>query len=199
LPVGNDVVDLRDGETRPGAVHPRFDLRVFTSEERALIAAARLPERLRWRLWAAKESAFKAARKLDAGLPFHPRRFAVRLLEDTRAEVTHRVAGPFHVWLEEARDWIHAVAAHAGEARSRPPSAVEVLGGDEASPARLGERARELARRTIAPLLSVDSEHLAVVLHDRIPHLSREGSILPVDLSLSHHARVVACASAGTD
>ena len=27
--VGNDVVDLGDPETRPGATHPRFDARVF--------------------------------------------------------------------------------------------------------------------------------------------------------------------------
>jgi phosphopantetheinyl transferase (holo-ACP synthase) len=57
LLVGNDVVDLRDPENQPEAIHPRFDDRVFTWAERARILAAGSPHRMRWVLWAAKESA----------------------------------------------------------------------------------------------------------------------------------------------
>ena len=35
--LGNDIIDLGDPETRPGARHPRFDARVFTREERAAL------------------------------------------------------------------------------------------------------------------------------------------------------------------
>ena len=66
--IGNDVVDLGDAEVQPGATHPRFDARVFAREEREALRASGAPNRLRWILWAAKEAAYKAARKLD---PLH--------------------------------------------------------------------------------------------------------------------------------
>jgi hypothetical protein len=180
-------------------LHPRFDLRVFTDEERWLIEAAAVPERARWALWAAKESAFKVAKKLHDEIPFHPKSFAVRWLEDARAEVRHRVAGCFQVWVEEARDWIHAVAAPAAEALARPTTAVEVVEEQAPLPGRLGEMARDLARRAVAPFFSLEAGDLTVILRDRIPHLSLRGRVLPVDLSLSHHGRVVGCAWTGDD
>lgn len=236
MPVGNDVVDLRDPEARKGAVHPRFDLRVFTPEERerlrgaaaspgvagelAAVAAdlahdvADLTARLRWSLWAAKESAFKAARKMDPGIPFHPRHFAVSVLEAARAEVVHRSAGRFDVWLEEARGWVHAVARPAGEDAPRPRWVLDFLGEPPAHrihpdavppdatlpPADLppGERVRLLARRTLAPLLEMDPRDVRIVMEDGIPRLRRGADPLPVDLSLSHHGRVVACAWTGS-
>ena len=197
MAVGNDVVDLREPEARPGAVHPRFDERVFTSEERDRLAEAPLPARLRWTLWAAKESAFKAAKQLDPDLPFHPRRFAVRLLDDARAEVAHRMAGRFDVWVEEARDWVHAVAASAEVEARRPFTAREVLTSRLSDQESTGVRVRKRARRTGAPLLSLDSRELRVVMEDRIPRLFRRHVRLPLDLSLSHHGRVVACSWSG--
>ena len=68
--VGDDVVDLGDPEAR--AVHPRFDARVFGTAERALLAASREPECLRWVLWAAKEAAWKLAAKRGPRPIFSP-------------------------------------------------------------------------------------------------------------------------------
>jgi len=76
--LGNDVVDLGDPESRAGARHARFDARAFDRTERALIATSPRGEHERWRLWAAKESAYKAARKEDPCTVFSPQRFAVR-------------------------------------------------------------------------------------------------------------------------
>lgn len=194
--VGNDVVDLRDPEVRPGASHPRFDTRVFTSSERARIQAAAAAERIRWTLWAAKESAFKVARKLDDSLPFHPRRFVIRELTDARAEVIHEAAGRFRIWLEEAQDWVHAVAVPAGESTAperKPFTALAVLDEARASAADLSERVRELVRDALAPLVSVDPAGLRIVTVDRIPEIRVGDGRLPVDLSLSHHGRVVGC------
>jgi len=79
--LGNDVIDLGDPETLPGALHPRFDARVFTPHERAALANAARPERLRWRLWALKEAAYKCLKKLEPQTGFSPQRFAVQLAE----------------------------------------------------------------------------------------------------------------------
>lgn len=189
MPIGNDVVDLRDPEARPGSVHPRFDARVFTGEERRALEEGPAPERLRWTLWAAKESAFKAARKLDPDVRFLPRRFAVRMLGELRAEVRHGI-GRFHVWLEQARDWVHAVAAPAGEGRRPPGSRVERLGEDGPGPS---ARVRELALEVVAPLLPEEDVGARIVSRLGVPELWSGGRRLPLDLSLSHHGELVAC------
>ena len=80
--VGDDVVDLGDPEAR--AVHPRFDARVFGTAERALLAASREPECLRWVLWAAKEAAWKLAAKRGPRPIFSPVGFAVEQQQDRR-------------------------------------------------------------------------------------------------------------------
>ena len=82
--LGNDIVDLGDPESRAEGRHARFDGRVFDETERVLIDAAPEPERVRWLLWAAKESAYKAARKEDPHTVFAPSCFVVRLEGDAR-------------------------------------------------------------------------------------------------------------------
>ena len=124
--VGNDIVDLHDPWSQPENIHGRFDSRAFTGPERTQIGGSGSPHQFRWSLWAAKESAFKIARKLDRDVRFFPRDFAVRMLGDVRAEVTHQT-GRFSVWFERADEWLHAVAVHEtdhGSAADKPPVGV---------------------------------------------------------------------------
>ena len=202
--VGNDVVDLRDPENQPEAIHPRFDTRVFTWNERARILAADSPHRMRWALWAAKESAYKVARKLDSRVCFSPRAFTVRIPGgDTEgphpylAEVSHPL-GQFQVCLEATNEWVHAVASVSGtgvakanwQLRSMGREAARRIPGLEAS-----ARVRKLARSAIASALSaVPSDIVIAAAAKRVPRVTWRGQRLPVDLSLSHHGRFVACA-----
>lgn len=209
--VGNDIVDLHDPWSQPRAIHDRFDSRAFTPGERARIRASRCAHRLRWSMWAAKESAFKVARKLDREVRFFPREFAVRMLDDTRAEVSHGV-GRFSVWLERADGWLHALAVpvadaatgyrsgvHGGAAGEDPMGACARVGrvGVEGSGAR-GDRAsvrvRELARSAVGSVMNISPTEIEIVTEEGIPTLRRRDERLPVDLSLSHHGRFVACA-----
>lgn len=180
--IGNDVIDLRDPET--ASVHPRFDARVFAPAEQALLGASADPGRLRWLLWAAKEAAYKLARKLDRGVIFSPPRFVVN---PTAGEIVWE-GRRLRLEIDADRDRIHAVASIAG--------ADNVLRGvgfvGEVAP---GAAARSLARGALAPRLDLPLEELAVVPQGRIPRLSAGGRFLPVDLSLSHHGRFVAFAA----
>lgn len=92
--VGNDVVDLRDPDNRGKSGDDRFLARVFTAEERALIAGAAAPDRLLWSLWAAKEAAYKAVSGGGAGLCSVPRRYPVLLHMPPRAGHQHPGARP---------------------------------------------------------------------------------------------------------
>jgi len=212
LLVGNDVVDLRDPENQPGAIHPRFDERVFTWGERARIIAAASPHRMRWALWAAKESAYKVARKIDPRIYFSPRAFVVRIpggelgsRQGALADVSHTV-GRFQVWLEGTDEWVHAVASISGaewvklpaagaakagwELRSLGRAAARRVPGLEAS-----ARVRQLARSALASALSVvPSDIVIAAAAKRVPRVWWGGRRLAIDLSFSHHGRFVACA-----
>ncbi len=202
--VGNDVVDLRDPENQPDSIHPRFDARVFTWTERARILASSSPHRMRWLLWAAKESAFKVARKMDSRVFFSPRAFSVRIPGGETetphpflAEVSHD-AGRFQVCLEGTEEWVHAVASVSGEGVARADWQLRSLGREAARRlpgAEASARVRRLARSAIASALAaVPSDIVIAAAAKRIPRVWWRGKPLPVDLSFSHHGRFVACA-----
>ncbi len=203
--VGNDVVDLHDPGSRPGALHARFDARVFTSVERktlkVLAPSPASQHELRWTLWAAKESAYKVAKKIDSAVRFLPRDFVVRPIAEGRAVVLHE-AGPFDVQLERTDEWVHAVATlsvasapSTGSLTHRSVSGgVERLEAPGADPSRF---VRNLACETLGSWLNVSPGQVQIVAHRGIPIALWRNRRLPVDLTLSHHGRFVAWAWGG--
>ena len=188
--LGNDVIDLADPETRER--HPRFDARVFTPEEALALARAAEPERLRWRLWAAKEAAYKCLKKLEPSAVFSPRRFAVRLESDCEGSVVH-AGRRLRVALLEHGDALVAVASDGEDPARAARSLLGVLPRD-AAPERASAAARALARAAAANQLGCAASELAIARHGRAPRLERAGTPLGLDLSLAHHGRFVAAA-----
>lgn len=187
--VGNDVIDMGDREVLQGPTHPRFDLRVFAPEERAVLAASGQPDRMRWMLWAAKEAAYKLARKLDPQVVFSPSRFLVKLTAPGRGTVRHQ-ARRFAVRLAETGKALHALALEEEAPAGRLVWAVEARRrGTDPSRA-----ARALATGVLAEELGLAPETLRFGRRDRVPSIRAEGLAEPLDLSLSHHGRFVAFA-----
>ncbi|MFV1988533.1 MAG: 4'-phosphopantetheinyl transferase superfamily protein [Gemmatimonadota bacterium] len=197
--VGNDVVDLRDLENQPSAIHSRFDERVFTRAERARLTLEATAHRTRWRMWAAKESAFKVARKIDPAVRFLPRRFAVRFEGNARAVVQHAV-GRFDVSFSGADDWVHAIATLSDGVAARVPAAmvpaamIERVHRGRSAAAHASARVRTMARSAVGSLLSIAPAEIEIAPAGRIPVATWRKLPLPVDLSLSHHGRFLACA-----
>ena len=186
--IGNDVVDLRDPETSPSTRHPRFDERVFAEEERDRIAAAADAERLRWTLWAAKEAAFKAAKRLDQGLVFTPRRFVVDL---EHGVVVHETAGRFALDLTVRDDVVHAVAR-----MEAIPAAAVITGFVASEDVRQSDSVRHFALARLAKSLGNLRGSIDASPGSRAPSLRTSGGgELPI--SLSHHGRFVAFAALG--
>lgn len=96
-PVGNDVVDLKHPENQGKSMDDRFLGRVFTAEERDLIARAARPETLLWALWAAKEAAFKVVSRKDPTTASIPRKYEIFLngeYQCPKAIAAGKEAGP---------------------------------------------------------------------------------------------------------
>jgi phosphopantetheinyl transferase (holo-ACP synthase) len=184
--VGNDVVDLADREVRPEATHPRFDARVFARRERQALGASGAPNRLRWMLWAAKEAAYKLARKRNPRVVFSPSRFVVGLDARLTGEVIHEDER-FAIRVCSSGDALHAIAMDGAEE--------SLVTGLEPAPDALdaGAAVRALAVRTLAARLRAPARTIRIERRGRIPTLEVPG-LAPIDLSLSHHGRFVAFA-----
>lgn len=191
--IGNDVVDLRDPETQPGATHPRFDARVFGRVERRAIRRSAAPNRLRWALWAGKESGYKIARKRDPRAVFSPVRFRVYLDAALHGRVEWD-GGRAALCVEERDGGLHAVAWSCDRERSRLAWGLRRLPAPGGPPVR--DAARRLAVGSVAALLGAEPRELAVAREGRVPRLRLRGAPAPADLSLSHHGGLVAFACA---
>ncbi len=200
MSVGNDVVDLEDPETHLDGLHPRWGERVFCHAEREALEASRSRHRLHWALWAAKESAFKARKRLDPLAVFSPRQLEVELSElpatgnaVATGRVVHRSEAfprgeAFSLEVHVDGSSVHAVATSEDEAGARVLWGVHETRGD---PSRA---ARRLAALAIGSALRIDPAGVRVVGRPPVARL-REGRT-DFGLSLSHHGRFVAFACA---
>lgn len=192
--VGNDVVDLRDRSVAAGPRHPRFDARVFAPSEHRALRESAAPNPLRWAFWAAKEAAYKVAKKLDDATVWSPLRFVVRFERgperDLEGAVEHE-GRTIPVRVEADAERVHAIATEARAGFVRIRARVAELPTPDANPS---AAVRALARADIAKLLGAAPEALEFARRGRIPILCVAGGEAPLDLSLSHHGRFVAWA-----
>ena len=186
--VGNDVIDLADPEVVKGSTHPRFDARVFARSEREALHQSGAPKRLRWFFWAAKEAAYKLAKKQDLSVIFSPSRFVVTLDATLKGEVIH-ADHRYPVRLSAGSDSVHAIATEDDEV-SGVVSGLAVTD----TPLEASRAVRELAARALAERLRMPSEALRIRRRGRVPILEVLGRDAVLDLSLSHHGRFVAFA-----
>ena len=191
MSVGNDVVDLDDPETRLDGLHPRWSERVFCAAERKTLDASRSRHRLHWALWAAKESAFKARKRLEPRAVFSPVEFEVELspLPAAAGVAVGRVVHRDEVFELEVRlngASVHAVATSEDEAGARVLWKVERTQGDPSV------TARRLAATSIGSALGLDPTGLRIL--GRPPVATFRDHRIDVGVSLSHHGRFVAFA-----
>lgn len=194
--IGNDVVDLQDPETQD--LHPGFDRRVFSADERLRLAASADPHRLRWQLWAAKEASYKRGRKLLADLVFSPVRFETRVISEAqhvdgsqRLQV-HHPDFVSTVVLRDNQAYVHALAAPANTASAE--LIVTVCQLATAPQEKPSADIRQRACANLAAPVGIDAQRLRIVTQRKIPCLIGPDLQPLGDLSLSHHGRFLAWA-----
>jgi phosphopantetheinyl transferase (holo-ACP synthase) len=207
--IGNDIVDLTDPDNIGKSRDQRFLQRVFTEAERACIAAAAEPDVILWALWAAKETAYKIASKIDILAVFIPRLYAVALSPGdhgvTRSGRVETPQGPVVIRVAIAPDHLHCIGAtplpgildhvlwdierlcRSEEDDDRDPSmAVRRLAG------------RRLAAMLDTPVTDIDIRRFNDIDRWGPPSTYIEGQPAPFDLSLSHDGAFIACAMVPT-
>ncbi|MGH0036019.1 MAG: 4'-phosphopantetheinyl transferase family protein [Myxococcota bacterium] len=194
--VGNDVVDLDERSEPAGVDRERFDRRVFSEQERRAIARSDDPHRVRWSLWAAKEAAYKAAKRTDDAVVWSPIRFRVRLDPALGEGCVQHASGSFPVRLLPVKAGVHALAVALplsdALASLGAPGAPIVFGCRRGPVDDPSAAVRQLAREQLALRLGVEAHELEVRRRGRIPELAWRGGAVDALLSLSHHGALVA-------
>jgi len=221
--VGVDVVDPLDPRCVGKGVDERFLRRVLGDEERAAVAVAAHPDAALWRLWAAKEAAFKVVSKLCGSPPpfVHPA-FRVHPAAAGSAEgggiVTWRELSVHIRWHEQSDqlaalgwdrpavperiDWGWGTVGELDPVPNKPLDALlERLGEGErdAVHSRASALVRLAARTALATALDIAEDRITLICAEgprgrTPPVVYVDGLPVPVDLSLSHHGRWLAWA-----
>jgi hypothetical protein len=205
--LGNDIIDLDDPDADVATFSPRWSSRVLTAGEAEAVAAATDADRMLWRIWAAKEAAYKWARQIDERAIFSPPAFEVtfaprpvRAARDLLQGHVDWQGERVSLFLEEGARWLHAwvddAPFGAGPPRlgiaALPPALRCIADG----PSRFVRRC--VTRDAMAgPLRHASRFHeleLEIVRHGRIPQLRSGRGRESASLSLSHHGRFVAWA-----
>jgi phosphopantetheinyl transferase (holo-ACP synthase) len=221
--VGVDVVDLDHPRCVGRHRDPRFRRRILAEPERELVSAASDPAMMLWRLWAAKEAAYKVVSKVRSAPPpfVHaafrvsdrdpaaPREFGAVSWEDQTVRVhwhehPGRIAavGWNEIATEEPVEWGWGPVAELDPAPTASFDALlERLTARERRPvhSRGSLIVRLAARAALATALDVAEARVQVVCGDGAkgrmpPEVLLDDESAPVDVSLSHHGRWLAWA-----
>lgn len=189
--VGNDVIDLLDGDADLGSYSNRFLERAFTTRERRRIEAAGDPDLCTWRYWAAKEAAWKAMSKARPSLIFAPGLLEVEPQpEDADAARVQSPEDPSQccdIRFLKTVGAIHALAQDCTGSDMRVLHACERFDPRDRDPEAPSRVARRLVCREVARALGIDAEQLEVRRQGRVPVLFRASEPLSGNLSISHH------------
>ncbi|HCR03738.1 MAG TPA: hypothetical protein DIU18_00970 [Gemmatimonadetes bacterium] len=221
--VGVDVVDLCDRRC-DGKVHDaRFLTRVLNDVEQGALAAAPDPVATLWRLWAAKEAAFKVVSKVCGAPPaFVHAAFRVDLpgpqSRSSLGKVEWEGLSVFVSWHEMPGriaalawngvaacgppEWAWGAAADIDPEPTAPMDILlEKLSERERPPvhSRNSALVRLAARAALARALGIDEARIEVVCGEGPkghvpPEALIDGRAAPVDVSFSHHGKWLAWA-----
>ncbi len=188
--IGNDVVDLGDPETMPGAQHGRFDARVFSPREQRAVAESFEPTRERWLRWASKEAAYKCLRARDTGVRFSPVEIEIERRGGSAAIARWRDRF-LPIRLEIGERYVHAIASDdVGSSGDLLLESVQQVAQIEPSAA-----VRRLAVAELTVELGAVPGDLKIERnYDRVPIVLHRNRPVDASLSLSHHGRFVAFA-----
>ena len=213
--LGNDIVDLQEASATGKVQELRFLERVFTVGEQECIRAADCAVLMLWMLWSGKESLFKVMSKIESGLVFSHKRFALEekvltaLLSGASSggKIVSEILfenRSMHLQWEWNSEYVHCVASDTepGTVFSRvdflsaPREGSLSAREEESVHSPESRKVRLLAKEILEERLFVQNPEIVRERESsrfRSPQILENGLPVPaLDLSLSHDGRFVA-------
>ncbi|HON58029.1 MAG TPA: 4'-phosphopantetheinyl transferase superfamily protein [Smithella sp.] len=195
--MGNDVVDLKEPGNVGKSGNLRFLKKILTAAEMEWVRKAEKPDAALWRLWAAKETAYKVLRKISAKAAFLPRQWPVVWTGRLDGKVVAHDGKAIFVSCFSNEDYIHCVGSDDASVLEKCIKGVAFISGHRRlDPSRYG---RQCLKKSIAERCSCTSRQIAVRRGKKNgelqpPHLYIADRKSPIDISLSHDGRWIAYA-----
>lgn len=191
---GNDVVDLLEETDRSASFLNRYVRRICTDGEMELVAHESDLAQALWRVWALKESAFKAVHRGDRSRAFRYRELEVQPGFDR--VIDHFTGREFQAFCRSSQEFVYGVAWNVvseGEGAADEPLLVSWL--DRVPPATDLSRAVRDQVRSVLERLEHEFPEEPIrrdededgTLHPPVMELPRGRAAV----SLSHHGRLV--------
>ena len=108
ISLGNDIVDLNDSDADIQSIHPRFIERALNDQELLDIRdkTSQITKEILWTYWAAKESAYKALKRLIPKIPFTYKKFSYNPLSNKVAYEQYEL----ECEIDNDPNYVHAVS-----------------------------------------------------------------------------------------
>jgi phosphopantetheinyl transferase len=201
--IGNDIVDLTDPRAAGKSRDIRFMDRVFTTNERQAIFNHNNRDVFLWSLWAGKETAYKAICKVHPAVSSSPRRYEIELFPSAglvpERGVAHTPFGLVSIRLFVRSDHLHCVGVTDGLGMDSVMWDVLKVDQRRSSQDYQSNIARKMIKRKASCYLN-ESPGTMEIIRTRGCH-GLEPPVLyvrktktPIDISMSHDGRFVACA-----
>ena len=193
ISIGNDIVDLNDFDSDLETYNRRYIQRVLSESEIAtfninleLILEREKIKSLFWRLWAAKEAAYKSLKRINSEYIFKPSEYTV---SPDFSEVKY---GPERAYCsyEEKKNYIHVICSNKPVQKLFKEKKIHYL----IQKCRFNDNHRDIARQKIkADLTEIYQKEINLIFTNRIPSYIVNDNEYPV--SISHHGQYVSAAA----
>ncbi len=176
--------------------------RVFTPDEQRLIRDNDDPDRMLWRLWAGKETAYKVVRRCSPAVSSAPRRYEVKLSSHNHSVpesgTVDTPRGTISVSFTFTDDYVHCIGAADHETINKIIWDVREIPRDHGVSTDESDFVRHMTRQNLSVLFGNDPEEIAIIRPKEDyglapPEVRIKEGALPVILSLSHDGRFAAC------
>lgn len=202
--IGNDIVDWKDPANVKKSRDSRYLKKILTNAEIEFVHAAGNPDLTLWSLWACKETAYKVIHKSDAGAPFLPRQWSVKLNKPAEIFMESEVIIPggnsVFVQLYSSESYVHCIGSDNLSNLDKI-----IWGIDPVPKAGAGENVepslflRECLCRRLADIYHLNFNALSIRRTEKDgelqpPCVYLDNKKAPFDISLSHDGRFTAYA-----
>lgn len=181
--IGNDIVDLNLAQKQSNWRRKGFLDKVFSRNEQMMITRSSAPDKLVWKFWSMKESAYKAHVRIQKTIQLNPLSFECQILSDKEGLVRNGHQ-KYYTLSETNNNFVHT---RASTDQSYFGDFSNVIGLDQNHDS---DHLYEALISIVSAKIRYDPDDLEVVKNNLgIPELFNKGTVTDVLCSLSHHGR----------